>query len=158
MELRARTKQRVIRILLAALLESDLTQEEMRELSANLFSNPSLIFELSDILSGVLQHFEKKSVTKGRNWREPGNDEELAYADLQRRRMSKSAVLRMMSKFSDVLMAQPIDPTATLRELVHLFWKSASPAERKEFTKALGAGRSKDLYLEGIMSRRQEAS
>jgi hypothetical protein len=159
MEMRARTRKRVMRIILAALLESDLTTDEIQEFLGALFSNPALIFDLGDALGSLLQYFERRPTEKIRDWRTSvTTDEEKVYGELQRRRMSKLAVMRMMNKFSDAWEKQPISSTTTLRELVHLFWKGASATERKEFAEALAAPRGKDPYLEGIISRRQGAS
>jgi len=158
MDMRARTKNRVMRVLLAALLESDLTIDELEEFLSVRLENSMLMTELRGALVGLLQYFDGKSRGKFTGLEARQTDEDKIYSGLQRKRLSKSEAIQLMYKFSDSFTKQPLDANATLRELVHLFWRDATPAERREFSAALNDTRGKDAYLEGIISRRRGVS
>jgi hypothetical protein len=156
MELRARTRQHVMRVLLGALMDSDLSVSELRELAKNLENSPEFLIQFIEMLRLVLHRLERGVSLDARV--PVSNSGEIAvYSAVQRRRLPKSTVLELMEKYSDAAHKLNVTERTTMRELIRKFLEVAKPEEVRGLRRALETQTPrKDPYLEGIVRRKGE--
>jgi hypothetical protein len=152
--MRPRTRDRVQRILCAALLNSDLTEPELRQLVEEL-SSPNaydFIINFGSLMRAVLGQL-KNPQPKEFPLPESGSKvEDTAYNWIQRRRLSKKEVLHIMTETvgSDFTVPNSERP---VRDLLRRFFQLVSAEDAQRFLARLQP-RDNDPYLQGIMERR----
>ena len=153
MQGRSRTRERAVRILLSALLDSDLTTTELSEIAQELSESPTLSWDLGALLRDVLSKLDipptKKPVSRIRDTLDT-----VAYSMVSRRRLSKQTVLELMSTAKGKQQTELGNPNQTMRELLKEFLSTASTKERRKFMEMVENSGKEDPYLQGITRRR----
>ena len=149
--MRLKTRERAIRIILASLLESDLSTRELKELADSL-SQHSLSWDLSDLLRDTLSHLTK--FEEANKLPDRLNElEDLAYSIVQRRRLSKKVILNHMKNAASTPVDQMIQPKLSVRDMLHEFFLSAPLNEIDKFLELLQGSKKTDAYLKCIIQR-----
>lgn len=147
---KSRTTETAIRIILASLLGSSLTDAELRRLSRLFGDDPAFSQELGQRLDSCLSRPSRVSERTLFAPQDPVVDELMK--SIKRRRLSKSEVTRMMRMLSPKLRIQ--DEAATLHEIVIDFASQATVSEINSLGQLLHATSAvEDEYLTGIMKR-----
>lgn len=152
MELRPRTRQHVMRVLLAALLDSDLSAQELRELATNLRENSEFLDDLAGVLRLILHRLERNVPGSGRASGLLPAETKL-FTAVQRRRLPKRILVEMMEVTSPSTRGR-LPPDMTVRELIEQYVAIAKSAEVEELRTKLEGSPKEDPYLEGILRRR----
>jgi hypothetical protein len=142
-----KTKQIVIRRLLASLMEADLSTTELRDI-AHLFESPQFPEEFGRLLLEVLAHFDHDGSARHPR---SSNRELEAYSLVQQRRMPKESVARLMDEATRRRFL--FNQKWPLRELLKEFSHASSPAEFEKFLDLLRSNSSLDPFLKGISER-----
>ena len=151
MQLRPRAREQIMRILLSALMKSDLSLTELKEFSEEASRNSEMWESFTEMLRGVVDHLD---TTGSRKHLAEGSIqlEKAAIPAIARRRLSKKVVMEMMGKNAVIPEAQLTG--VTIRDLVRKFFSTASASEARRFVDQLDSGTKEDPYLHGIMDRR----
>lgn len=153
--MRTRTRDRVQRILCGALLNSDLSDAELRQVIDTLSGPDAYDFTLDfgklmrTILGEVLKPHAKQSTSRVR---ESSDVEKTAYHWIQRRRLSKKEVLQIIHETIGSASAVS-DSDRPIRDLLRSFFDIASAVDAQRFLARLQP-RDSDPYLEGILKRK----
>lgn len=148
--MKSNVDQRIARTIVGALLQSSITAQDLkkvvldRELRDQIFAQLELAIELFD----GYRSYE----TKERLQPQEGLIE-LAYTEIQRKRISKFALNDMIRSIAGGRSFQ-FNKSATIREILGTFFENASSSDSRRLLEALSSGESIDAYLEGILSRR----
>lgn len=155
MPMRPRTRDKISRILLAALMRSGLTPGELRELHDDLVRRDAeFLADFGRLLGDVLHHFrELESKKSYKFWNQTSEHLKAAYTAIQRRRLSKRAVLDIMLDISSGIEGAKISPELPLKHLLQLFFESASQLEARRFVNTVRGETDGDAYLRGIIRR-----
>lgn len=145
-----KARQRVMRSFMAALLQSDLSLEELRQLSFDI-SEGFFAEELSKLLEEAI--FAVRGVPPYESKSAPETAENFANAIIQRRRLSKKAVLDLIANASLRKTPRGLNTADTLREILRKFFRTASPPEIAKFIDQLDSGETTEAYLRGISRR-----
>ncbi|WP_024576156.1 MULTISPECIES: hypothetical protein [unclassified Afipia] len=148
-----RSRRRAIRNFVASILISNLSKFEIYEVIDDL-SYGSLGREIAEALreaSGIIRdeptarHLssEKDDVFRFAN---------VAYETVQRRKMPKKILIKMMIDVAPKLFQRSRPPNGTVRELLELFFEKASPSQAAQLLNLVNDG-SQDPYLKGIVRR-----
>lgn len=149
------TKERLRRVLLAAVLKSDLSLNEMQHLADEMSASPDFVWEFSSLLRDVIDRLQKTGPRKQVSQKPDASSVlEAAYHAIQRRRLSKKEVLETMAKVSPGTewrsrFALP------MREILAYFFSVASPSEAAQFLERFDVNPDfqelrQDAYLRGI--------
>jgi hypothetical protein len=148
-----RTRERIKRTFLAALLQSDLSNFELEELAKEL-SFGTISLELSDIISAAMSSLAEVSPTKLH-----GNASNTlaaqAYNTITSRRLAKNVVADLMRSASPMLSTKTlsdIQSKRTLKEMLNWYFNEVSSEEFSRFILSI-AGASGDEYLAGIRKK-----
>lgn len=148
--MRHKTRERVMRIFLASLLESDLSTRELKEVAIGL-SEQRFSWEFGKILHDTILHLSDLEVDK----QLPDHRDEfdkIAYEIVQRRKITKKMLIDFIGFVSkDLGRIVPFDPP--MREILKEFFSLASREEANNLMEMLQGGRNADAYLKGIMQR-----
>lgn len=144
---RTKQKERTLRIILAALLDSELTLYDLREI-ANGLTHGDLSHELGFALGNLTTLFREGSPFQ----KEPFSQsaEELILSAVKRRKLSKESVIRSIMTVTG--RSFTLSQGDTVRELLRRFLKNASPADISRFMSLIDPG-NEDEYLRGITQR-----
>ena len=150
-----RIRGRLVRNIVAALMQSDLTTSELRELAEELASGRfgrDIGVLLRDVLFSV-QDAETGKANKRE--REVGelSIEAIATEIVRRRKMPKKAVLELIMKVSPRSSPQELVRAGTISDLLRKFFQTSSPHEQSKFLSILDSGSAEDPYLKGIVGR-----
>jgi uncharacterized protein YfkK (UPF0435 family) len=142
------TRQRVMRSFLAALLQSDLSNNELQEVAEEL-ARGSMMIDLRNLIYETMSRLG--SVGHPKPQTERSNDLTEAYKIISSRRFSKKTVMELMKVASPELPSQQLLPLAskTLKEIIAWYLNNASQDERSKF-KSIISGKSGDEYLVGL--------
>src|SRR5579862_4402606 len=147
----SKIRRRAMRGFLASLLQSDLSEADILDLSYDLI-NGSFGGELGEFVRGAMLNLSTSVGSKS----EPHSAEyptpHTVYNIIARRKLSKKAVQEMMTVASPWIRSSPNLPNGTMRELVDRYFAIASPPETARFLNVL-QGESTDPYLKGISRR-----
>jgi hypothetical protein len=141
---------RVMRSFVATLLQSELSLEELRQLS---FEMSSSMFgaDLSKLLDETI--FALRSSESYVSKAAPEPIEDYAIALIQKRRLSRKTVLDLIASASTRKAIKDQNPSSSTRELVERFFRTASSSEATKFLSRLDAGETTEAYLRGIIRR-----
>ncbi len=149
------TRERVLRTLLAAFINSSLTPLELEGLSEEIFEDPKLREDLRRVLWAASSALRDEPTQK--EWHLPEGSSLDHVLDLvKRRRYSKDEVLRTINRVAPSLMSKSQVVNRTLREVVRDFWMKATSDERSRFISSLAPNDPAvtDEYLQGIFKTR----
>jgi hypothetical protein len=153
MQAHTRTRARAIRILLSALLDSQLTVTELGEIAHELSKSSELSSDIAELLRDVLSKLDipgaKKLVSGERETLDA-----LAYSWISRRRLSKQAVLELMSTAKGKQQRDLGNPSQSMKELLKDFFSTGSMNDIRKFMEMLEQSGKEDPYLQGISRRR----
>ncbi len=160
--MKSRTRERVMRLLLSAFLNSDFSATELHELSRELLRGSDFLHDFSRMLGAVALRLQEGG---GMKWAamddEPLSLEDLAYSEVQRLRLPKARVLSIMESINPKAMdwskfltkAGATDSNVPMRRLLNRFFTNASASEADQFMHAIGSKTTEDAYLRGIIRR-----
>jgi len=153
--MRASTRERVLRTLLSAFINSSLTPQELEELLDEISVNSKFREDLRRVLWAVSSALRDKPKQKELHPSDVTSVDQILDM-VKRRRFSKNEVLRTMNRAAPTLMSKLLPNSATLGEIVRDFLTRASVEERSKFIALLAP---KDLtvndeYLQGIFDSR----
>ncbi len=154
--MRASTRERILRTLLSAFINSTLTPQELEELSEEISHNTQFQEDLRRALRAVSSVLRDERKHKELNPSEVSPLDHV-FALVKRRRWSKDEVLRAMNRAAPGLMGKPLSDNLSLKEIVQDFWAKTSEVERSRFMSLLppkGLAMN-DEYLQGINNRRE---
>ncbi len=151
----ASRKKRAIRLFVAALLESELSVDEMRELLREIAEAPGFADTVANMISYVIDHLPSGTPRK-----QPPNEREnmsignLLYSAIQRRRLSKPELLRIMESISsEGETIKEARRNATVHQLISEFISRTSERDAERLLKVIDPVGSDDAYLRGITRR-----
>jgi hypothetical protein len=139
-----------MRSFLAALLQSELSLEELRELSLEI-SSGTFGADLSKLLDETI--FALRSSGPYERKVAPEAIEDYVTAIIQKRRLSKKAVLDLMASTNSRKTFKEYALSGSMRELIERFFRTASNNEVTKFLNQLDAGETTEAYLRGIIRR-----
>lgn len=149
-----KTEAKVLRVLLASLVGSELSPRELRELGTAFSHEPDLVIKLGRLLEEVGESLEVehlKSTEPGKSWSAFQNKFDLlpeaerehfvehVISLTKSRRVTKKELLMMMGKLGPFNL-QPNSARDTMREMVERFALRAPPADIQRFVEALESG------------------
>jgi len=147
--MREAARRRVIRSCLASILTSDLTRSEIHELVLELQSGrlgyelAAVVRDLSIILRDEPEYHQSS---------EPDGPDpvELAYQFVQRRKLSKKALIDLMQELG--LRPTRSAVSGSIKDLLAWCFQVGSQGQTSKLLNALG-GAKQDPYLKGIVGR-----
>lgn len=145
--------ERLIRVLAAALLQSDLSADELRRLSSDVLLQERISAAVRRILLAVAGE-KKYDRSFERHQTGADGDVDRVYDLIQRRRLSKSAVAGILRSIRPTEEDEGFENESTLRLMLDRFLKDASTREKTELLTLLSPGAQKDPYLDEILKRR----
>jgi len=151
--MRTRTRQRALRILLSALLDSDLSSTDLREIAENI-KYSDFTSEFSYLLEMMTDHFRRYDEIKKLNVASNGNSDD-AFELAQRRKITKTSILKMMEQASDGQSKNFIDKGMTMRQIFEMYFSNSSEADVERFLSLIDGSGSSDPYLSGIINRQR---
>lgn len=151
-----KSKERIFRLTLSALLSSSMTSKELRKLVELLEQDFEFQHELYSSLAGIPafgadhRRFESEDLVP-----EPGGSDgllDLVMEILKRRRVPKRDLLDLLGALNPSL-SFDTPSELTVREMVSEFLSISSTRARKSLLRELGLNVEDDLYLGGISNR-----
>ena len=147
--MRHKTRERVMRLFLASLLESDLSTRELKEVAIDL-TEQRFSWEFGKILHDTIMHLSDLEVDKQLPYHRDEFDK-IAYEIVQRRRIAKKVLIDFIGSVSqDLGRSVPFGPP--VRQILKEFFSLASREEANHLMEMLEGGKA-DAYLKGIMQR-----
>ncbi len=148
-------KERAIRTLLAALLSSDLSGEEIREVLEDLSRRNAIFFQITKLVEETARLANAPTLERLPN---RPSQTVLALNDLleaiRRRRLSRQELLEIMESVSpSVGPVSFLARNSSIRSLVAKFLSLASERDIERLMEAIKAGANRDEYLAGISRR-----
>lgn len=153
--MRPGNKERLRRVLLAAVLKSDLSLNEMQDLADEMSASPDFVWEFSSLLRDIIDRLRTTGPRKQSSQKPDASTVlEAAYRAIQRRRLSKKEVLETMAKVSPGTEWRSRF-TLPVREILAYFFSVASPSELARFLERFDVNPDfqdlrQDAYLRGI--------
>lgn len=140
---------RITRTILGALIQSNLSAQELKRYS----SDRDLQEMTLERLRFILQFFEDQSVADNKErLTDSFNAIEMAYEAIQRRRISKNEVVELLRSSGGYRTGY--NPTAmTVKEMLLTYFENSSPSDQKRLLDRLVLPTSRDAYLEGILRK-----
>jgi hypothetical protein len=116
-------KERVVRLFLAALLESELSIVEIQELLTDISMSPLFPHSVTRLITGTIDCLPETGPKKQiANSNEQASIQDSLYSGIQRRRLSKAEVLHMMrSVLPEMEMPSELDRNTSMRQLLKDF-------------------------------------
>jgi hypothetical protein len=150
-----KTQERIVRNFAAAILNSDLSLSQMRQLADSLEERTDLVDKLQTVLLDLIQTLEGRSSLPQPSRRYPVGERErqegLVLDLVQRQNLSKSDIVqKMLDTSSAMRVNQARLRKESTREVIERFFRIASNSEIQEFVTALRASQDRDPYLKGI--------
>jgi|HubBroStandDraft_6_1064221.scaffolds.fasta_scaffold269217_2 hypothetical protein len=153
MQTHPRIRERAIRILLSALLDSSLTGPELSQIAQELSESPDLSWTLGELLRDVLSKLDVSGTRKPESRKRDTLDAR-AYSIISQRRLSKETVLGLMSTAAGKQQTHLPVASQTMKELLKQFFNTASFNEARKFMELVENSSKDDAYLRGITQRR----
>lgn len=154
MKTNARTRNKVVRMLLASLLQSNLSESELLEVSESLAHDPEMMFQLGRFLRLYTEETRNREPEPEISPSTFSNPEfQALLLVIKRRRMAKRQLLSLIESISPH--ARPSERLADLPtgELLAWFYERATDAEKDRLSAYFHELKGPDPYLEGIMKR-----
>jgi hypothetical protein len=151
--MRNATRERVVRILLAAFANSNLTIDELQEISDDLLGRPEFVLDLRSILQKVVHTLRDSSPKK----RAFGNDDDATQQILsivKRRKLSKEKVSSLLAMVSPDAKYIGRNKGDSVTAMVVNFMLVSSENEKHRFLELLSPTGDSDPYLRGIIGRK----
>lgn len=150
--MKARTRQRAIRKIVAALLDSDLSRSEIGDIAFAFIHDKEFTYELESLCRSIADqlHGYAKSGKEVSDYR---RDEllEMAQAAVKRKRMKKQDLLTAVKTIVPSVPDSFAEGSKTVNEILCYLSENSSTKVFKEFVEWLESGR--DEYLDGILQR-----
>jgi hypothetical protein len=141
------TRQKALRIMLGALVDSELSPLDLKEIASELEFG-DLTGQLARTLDQVAGALEYGSGTTSRK---------LDIADLyrlaQQSRLPKTRILNAISQIGGPRLAESIGSRATLRDILERFASQATTKEIQQLRLLFERPAGSDAYLAGILNR-----
>ena len=150
-----RTRQRLVRSIVASLMQSDLTASELRELAEE-FSEGKLGREVGRFLREILfsvRDFENRKEHPRNNKLEASSIEALAHDVVRRRKISKRVLADMVTKVAPHLDPRSLGSAGTIHDMLERFFQQSSPRQHQDFINLLESRSVEDPFLRGIVGR-----
>jgi hypothetical protein len=146
--MKEKSDERAIRLMTAALLQSELTAGELRRLGKDQRMQERVFAGVCRVLRALGTEVSGSGLSRS-------SDAELEhfYDLVQRRRMSKSAFAGLLRSVRPHELPPEFDSEPTLRSMLENFLTEASPREKNELVALLSPGGQKDGYLDEILKR-----
>lgn len=158
--MKSKTREHAIRLFLSSLVNSDLSVREIRDISEALLRDRDFSENLGSVLKSTamilegspnLREFKPTAECFGSSQ----NSIDEALSLIKRKRISKKNIIAMIRAFSPEWVHFPSeDRILKVRELLDVFFDSASDRSVNDFLKWLREGSPPDDYLKGIMRKR----
>lgn len=148
--MRLKTRERVMRMFLASLLDSDLSIRELKEV-ANDFTGQTFSWEFGKLVHEIIEHLDTTQLVKQLS-SHPDELDEFAYQLVQRRRIPKIALLDVVRSISPAIHSH-LSTKSTVRDILSEFLILATQKETDNFMTFLEGENRGDAYLKGIMKR-----
>lgn len=150
--MRASTRDRIQRLLCAALLNSELSEVDLRNFAdeAAIGGGQDIMLQLSRNLLFIMGDWENRQ-KQFPAYSSFSNYADVAYDYVQRRRMSKKELLELIHSITKVRFDIP--ESASLREILRLFFNLASDVDTRKLMTRIQP-RDGDPFLQGIMDRK----
>lgn len=149
-----KTKERLMRDLLAALVGSKISMSDLRGFAQLIGDDRTFCRDLSNLIFEVSFKIGDQSdlpldqpVYNEEKAGSFGGLTDLAHSVVQRRRFSKGKLLEIFSRFGMNRRRLGVREQASVKELVHAFLENASPDQMQDFMNFLGLDVSQDAYL-----------
>jgi hypothetical protein len=155
--MKPRTRDRATRVILASLINSDLTAAELAEIARLFETVPAFTIELGQILSETAAAMGVRGArtAAGRKASRPANDHEAVAGALQiikKKRLPKHEVRSIIEQIYPVAYRAGVDSEMTVDDLVRTVIERGDDRMLSQFIDMLRAGRPRpDEYLKGIM-------
>lgn len=146
--------ERTLRILLSALLQSNLSVSELKRLSHDLVENPKFLWEFGELLDRITAQMQS---SKDFSNTIESVDEHLiedVYARLKEKRISRKKLYDYMELINPSIAKRHIDPTDPVRDMLERFFYSAAPYDIEMLINIIHENSMEDPYLKGITLRR----
>lgn len=140
--------QHTLRTMLASLLNSQITPNEMRRFAHDL-DDPDIVRQLQKAVYQIAETLHQSASRQ--NPRSEGEETALL-AFIQRKRLSKEKVRGRMMSIAPNLPLKDDGDTRTMRQLVQLFVETGSN-RANQFIRTFGDEGQDDPYLKGIIGR-----
>ena len=149
--MRHKNRERVLRMFLASLLESDLSTRELKEVAIRL-TEQSFSWDFGVILHDTIMHLSDLEVDKKvpYHWDE---FDKTAYEIVQRRKITKKMLIDFIKSVSPEELWSMVQFNLPVREIFIEFFSLASREEANHLMEMLQGGRRADAYLKGIIQR-----
>jgi hypothetical protein len=151
--MRNATRERVVRILLAAFANSNLTIEELEEICDDILNRPEYALDLRSILQKVIHTLRDNTPQKHTVY---VTDDPLhqALTIIRRRKFAKTKIEKMMEAAAPGYRPIGRNRNLSVTQIIENFFESASEIQRTRFLDLLSPPRETDPYLRGIIGRR----
>ncbi len=152
--MRGMLRDKALRVIISSLLISDLTANDLRMMSRSIMKDPSFLWDLATLLEQMVDKFNlhKNEYDSESNF-ETNELVSRALDAIQRRRLSKQKILKLMDRISpeSVVPAETIG--IPIKKLITTYFGMNSPSRISDFVNALEGSDSEDPYLRGILNR-----
>lgn len=144
-------KEKLIRLCLASILNSDMSSSEIRK-AARLFSDG----EISDELGNHLENFAANT-SVGRKKSAQVDNSELFYEEIRdhinRERLSKEEIVNLAYNSLGIDIPSSVRKNASVKEIISIIQSNVSRRDFEEFVHRLLTTRKRDPYLSGLEGR-----
>lgn len=154
-----KTRERIFREVLAAIIGSNLKSADLRHL-ANILGNDSSF--TNDLARMIFEISTSKEVSRypeiENNFQDQANSSgnglvDLSYKVVQRKRLSKTQLVNIFNEIASRIVSPSLVDRHSSRELLEIFFERASTLQTRDLLKRLGMDVGNDPYLGGISRR-----
>ena len=149
--MRLKSRERTARIFLVAMMDSDLSLEELREVADSL-TGGTLARDLAALLKDVVNRLTNGDEGE-ESYSEFNDFVEMANATVQGRRIPKRTLLNFVKRASPHNINWAAQSNSTVREILREFCRTASKSEMFNLLQMLREDKRSDAYLKGIVDR-----
>jgi len=149
-----KNSEKILREVLASIVSSKLTVNEMREFAHLLLDDSFFSRQLSMLVEDLSYKLRSQ---ENFDWQEPASSEtayggltDLAYSIVQRKRLSKARLLDAFSGAGVSIRNSGLSADMSVRDLIDSFLNKASSSQADRFMQYLGVEMGNDAYLSGI--------
>lgn len=153
------SRERAMRLLLAALINSSMSADQLRQLAEEIRLSDKFASDFANLLQYVAEQVRTPSNQK--NQKQSGQiDREslnMALVSIKRRRLSKKEIIDIITSVAPDFKEQGKKEDVKTRDIVAKFLAIASAEQRTHFLDLIsrkGEGPSDDPYLRGIVGKR----
>lgn len=156
MRIHAKTQSKLIRILSSALLQSSLSDEELREISNALAEDPHLLRQIAWVVKAYVDEVAQLRLpSEVFNVHHPNSLIDELVSEIKRRRLSKHQLLNTISTLVPDLAKTVHLERTTASEIVSTFMSQANESAKAQFINWLRLPPNTDAYLNGILKQNE---